>query len=265
LPELPKLPSQWELWARLRRRCEDARPARACARGSQGHRPGSSDAVVQATLLSEASHEALRLAASHRGQRRQSGCLFDRQAGLCAALWEDGRTSKSARKSVRKASVAAGVQLARKRERAEREGRLSRSNKAMKGWASRAPAAHRTSPVDVRGFRRSPARTARKSMTWSCPKRRRAKRTCELMAERTRCVAKLRDDQGNLPEPRGRRGDGRRRRLDEHRRISAPGHISLLVGNRLVLPHQGGTCLSCFATGSISLRNSWEREQGAGY
>jgi hypothetical protein len=36
---------------------------------------------------------------------------------------------------VRKASVASHVKLARKRESAEREGNLSRSNKAMKGCA----------------------------------------------------------------------------------------------------------------------------------
>src|SRR5712691_536010 len=33
--------------------------------------------------------------------------------------------------------------------------------------------------------------------------------------------------------------------------------IYLLVGNTFVLPHQGGIFFCCFATGYISLRNSW--------
>ena len=72
---------------------------------------------------------------SHQCQRPRGRCLFDQQGCRCVALWEAGRASRSARKSVRKASVASQVKLARKRESAEREGSLSRSNKAMKGCA----------------------------------------------------------------------------------------------------------------------------------
>src|SRR5205823_5994948 len=53
------------------------------------------------------------------------------QGCRCVALWEDGRASRSARKRVRKVSVASRLKLARKRERAEREGSFSRSNRAM--------------------------------------------------------------------------------------------------------------------------------------
>src|SRR5437660_11013951 len=94
-------------------------------------------------------------------------------------------------------------------------------------------------------------------MTSSCPKRRRAKRTCALMAERTPCAASIGDDQRDLPKPGRRRGDRLRRSLDDHRRISDTVHIYLLVGNKCVLPHQGGIFLRSFATGYISLRNSW--------
>src|SRR6266699_66890 len=44
-------------------------------------------------------------------------------------------------------------------------------------------------------------------MTSQCPKRRRARRTCELMAERTPCAASIGDDQRDLPKPGGCRGD----------------------------------------------------------
>src|SRR5436305_6055568 len=69
-------------------------------------------------------------------------------------------------------------------------------------------------------------------MTSSCPKRR-AKRTCALMAERTPCAASRGDEERDFPEPAGRRGDRVGRSLDEHRRISDTGHIYLLVGNNL--------------------------------
>src|SRR5205085_10460126 len=78
------------------------------------------------------------------------------------------------------------------------------------------------------------------------------------MAERTRFVAQIGDEQRDLPKPGRRRGDRLRRRLDAHRRISDTVHISLLIGNTLVLPHQGGIFLSSFATSYISLRNSWD-------
>src|SRR5437764_6911163 len=77
------------------------------------------------------------------------------------------------------------------------------------------------------------------------------------MSERTPCAASIGDDQRDLPKPGRRRGDRLRRRLDDHRRISDTVHIYLLVGNNVVLPHQGGIFLRSFATGSISLRNSW--------
>src|SRR2546421_13110816 len=94
-------------------------------------------------------------------------------------------------------------------------------------------------------------------MTSSCPKRRRARCTCELMAERTPCAASRGDDQRDLPERGGCRGDRLRRGLETHRDIGDTRHVYLLVGNRFVLPHQGGIFLGWFATGSISLRNSW--------
>src|SRR5216684_7290122 len=70
-------------------------------------------------------------------------------------------------------------------------------------------------------------------------------------------LAKIGDDQRDLPEPGRRRGDRLRRGLDTHRDIGDTSHIYLLVGNSFVLPHQGGIFLSWFATGYISLRNSW--------
>jgi hypothetical protein len=48
---------------------------------------------------------------------------------------ESGRLSRSSRKSVRRASTGDSVSAAKKRERVERAGRWSRSNKAMKGTA----------------------------------------------------------------------------------------------------------------------------------
>src|SRR5713226_7880194 len=77
------------------------------------------------------------------------------------------------------------------------------------------------------------------------------------MAERTPCAASIGDDQRDLPEPGRRRGDRFRRGLDTHRDIGDTSHVYLLVGNSFVLPHQGGIFLSWFATGYISLRNSW--------
>src|SRR6266699_3154886 len=70
-------------------------------------------------------------------------------------------------------------------------------------------------------------------------------------------LAKIGDDQRDLPEPGWRRGDSLLRCLDTHRDIGDTSHIYLLVGNSFVLPHQGGIFLSWFATGYISLRNSW--------
>src|SRR5205085_10195369 len=69
--------------------------------------------------------------------------------------------------------------------------------------------------------------------------------------------AQIGDEQRDLPEPGGCRGDRLRRHLDAHRRISDTVHIYLLVGNSFVLPHQGGIFLRWSATGYISLRNSW--------
>src|SRR5207245_8573325 len=77
------------------------------------------------------------------------------------------------------------------------------------------------------------------------------------MAERTPCAASIGDDQRDLPEPGGCRGDRLRRGLDTHRDIGDTSHVYLLVGNSFVLPHQGGIFLRWFATGYISLRNSW--------
>src|SRR6266566_146814 len=45
--------------------------------------------------------------------------------------------------------------------------------------------------------------------------------------------------------------------LDSHRRIGDTVHVCLLVGNDFLFPHQGDTFLCWFATGYISLRNSW--------
>src|SRR5437588_9303391 len=94
-------------------------------------------------------------------------------------------------------------------------------------------------------------------MTSSCPKRRRARCTCELMAERTPCAASRGDDQRDLPKPGRRRGNRLRRGLDTHRDIGDTSHVYLLVENRFVLSLQGGTFLGWFATAYISLRNSW--------
>jgi len=74
--------------------------------------------------------------------------------------------------------------------------------------------------------------------------------------------AQIGDEQRDLPEPGGCRGDRLRRHLDAHRRISDTVHIYLLVGNSFVLPHQGGIFLRWSATGYISLRNSWAALSG---
>src|SRR2546425_10311165 len=60
------------------------------------------------------------------------------------------------------------------------------------------------------------------------------------------------------PNQEGVEGIDSRSGLDTHRDIGHTSHVYLLVGNSVVLPHQGGTFLSWFATGYISLRNSWE-------
>src|SRR5436305_8341263 len=60
------------------------------------------------------------------------------------------------------------------------------------------------------------------------------------------------------PNQEGVEGTDSRSGLDDHRRISDTGHIYLLVGNNVVLPHQGGIFLRSFATRYISLRNSWD-------
>jgi hypothetical protein len=69
--------------------------------------------------------------------------------------------------------------------------------------------------------------------------------------------AKIRDDQRDLPEPGRGRGYRLGRGLDRHRDIGDTSHVYLLVGNSFVLPHQGSIFLIWFATGYISLRNSW--------
>ena len=61
------------------------------------------------------------------------------------------------------------------------------------------------------------------------------------------------------PNQEGVEGIDSRSGLDTHRDIGHTSHVYLLVGNSFVLPHQGGTFLSWFATGYISLRNSWVR------
>src|SRR6266699_2025511 len=59
------------------------------------------------------------------------------------------------------------------------------------------------------------------------------------------------------PNQEGVAGTDSRSGLDTHRDIGDTRHVYLLVGNRFVLPHQGGIFLGWFATGYISLRNSW--------
>src|SRR6266566_1584714 len=49
--------------------------------------------------------------------------------------------------------------------------------------------------------------------------------------------------------------------LDSHRRIGDTVHVCLLVGNDFLFPHQGDTFLCWFATGYISLRNSWDLQE----
>ncbi len=68
-------------------------------------------------------------------QRRPRRCLFDPPGFRFASRGESGRLSRSSRKSVRRASTGASVNAAKKRERVERAGSWSRSNKAMKGTA----------------------------------------------------------------------------------------------------------------------------------
>src|SRR6266567_8275139 len=104
-----------------RPRCAYGRPPRACAPYSQEHRPYSSDAVVEAIPLPEASPVAERLPASHQCQRPRGRFLLDQQGCRCVALWEDGRASRSARKRVRKVSVA-GSAHARQKAREGRAG-----------------------------------------------------------------------------------------------------------------------------------------------
>src|SRR2546427_12867212 len=65
------------------------------------------------------------------------------------------------------------------------------------------------------------------------------------------------------PNQEGVEGIDSRSGLDTHRDIGHTSHVYLLVGNSFVLPHQGGTFLSWFATGYISLRNSWAERRHA--
>jgi len=73
-----------------RQRCACGRPPRACAPCSQEHRPYSSDAVVQAIPLPEASPVAGRLPASHQCQRPRGRFLLDQQGCRCVALCPEG-------------------------------------------------------------------------------------------------------------------------------------------------------------------------------
>src|SRR5712691_3974725 len=61
-------------------------------------------------------------------------------------------------------------------------------------------------------------------------------------------LAKMGDEQRDLPEPGGGRGNRVGRGLDAHRVIGDTCHIYLLVENGFVLPHQGGIFLSRLAT-----------------
>src|SRR5438128_8176605 len=70
-------------------------------------------------------------------------------------------------------------------------------------------------------------------------------------------LAKIGEEQRDLPEPGGQRRGRCGRSLDTHRDIGDTVHVYLLVGNKFVLPHQGGIFLGWFATDYISLRNSW--------
>ncbi len=75
------------------------------------------------------------LAASHRCQRPHVRCLFDQQAGRCVALCPEGARADRHERACAGLLSPRRLKLARKRESAEREGRFSRSNKAMKGCA----------------------------------------------------------------------------------------------------------------------------------
>src|SRR5438270_3759894 len=79
------------------------------------------------------------------------------------------------------------------------------------------------------------------------------------MADRTPCLRREGMINATSPNQEGVEGTDSRSGLDDHRRISDTGHIYLLVGNNVVLPHQGGIFLRSFATRYISLRNSWAR------
>src|SRR3989442_6097428 len=114
--------------------CTDNLPALA-PRVERRHKPESSDAVVEAIPLSLARLVAEREAPVPSMSKTTRALPFRSTSWPVCRSLSSGRASRSARKSVRKASVAVGVKLARKHESAEREGRFSRANKAMNGGA----------------------------------------------------------------------------------------------------------------------------------
>jgi hypothetical protein len=121
---------------------------------------------------------------------------------------------------MRRTSMASGVKLARKRRSAEQFGTCSRVNKAMHASAHGASRSEKASSV------RSPL--------MAYPKRRRATRMRSQMTEMTPCAASMLDKESHVAKPGGRRGNGLRRGLDDHRRTSETGPVCLLLEERFV-------------------------------
>src|SRR5260370_8738594 len=117
-----------------------------------------------------------------------------------------GRASRSARKSVRKVSAASRLTLARKRERAEREGSFSRSNRAMKGCAKGRPlvkllqGAFATDGVAEEH--------GEKVDHLVVPKAAASKAHLRGDGRKDALFPKMLDDEHDFPPPTGRRGDG---------------------------------------------------------
>src|SRR6266487_1849161 len=85
------------------------------------------------------------------------------------------------------------------------------------------------------------------------------------MAARTPCLRRCSTINTTSPSQQGVEGTNSRSGLDTHRRISDTGHVYLLVRKNLSSSLQRRHILRPFATGYLSLRNSWALQAALGY
>ena len=178
---------------------------------------------------------------SHQCQRPRGRCLFDQQGCRCVARWEAGRASRSARKRVRKVSVAGSAHAREKAREGRAGGQLLAVEQGHEGLRKGEEPLVKLlqGAFATDGVARSGRRESRSPRSAQSGGEQSARGSADGVEDAQ--FTQMLDDEHDFPQPTGGRGDSFGSGLDAHRRISDTGHVYLLVGKILYPSLKGGT------------------------